>query len=91
MLKEEKVYVLRDEKLRLEIIQLYHNMPIAEHGGQWKMVELVTRSYWWPGVTKEVKQYVEGYDQCQRMKNRAEMPVEKLRSNEIPERLWQYI
>ena len=26
---------------------------------QWKMVELVTRNYWWPGVTKEVKQYVE--------------------------------
>jgi len=55
------------------------------------MVGLVTRSYWWPGVTKEVKQYVEGYDQCQRMKNRAEMPVGKLRSNEVPERLWQYI
>jgi len=52
------------------------------------MVELVTRNYWWPRVTKEVKQYVEGCDQCQRMKNRAEMPAEKLRSNEIPERSW---
>jgi len=25
------------------------------------------------------------------MKNRAEMPVGKLRSNEVPERLWQHI
>ena len=25
------------------------------------------------------------------MKNRAEMPVEKLRLNQIPERLWQHI
>jgi len=50
-----KVYVLRDEKLRLEIIWLYHDIPIAGHGEQWKMVELVTRNYWWPGVTKEVK------------------------------------
>ena len=25
------------------------------------------------------------------MKNRAEMPAEKLRPNEVPERLWQYI
>ena len=24
------------------------------------MVKLVTRNYWWPGVTKEVKRYVEG-------------------------------
>jgi len=33
VLKEEKVYVLRDEKLRLEIIWLHHDTPIAEHGG----------------------------------------------------------
>jgi len=61
------------------------------HGGQWKTVELVTRNYWWPGVTKKVKQYVERCDQCQRMKNRAEMLAGKLRPNEVPERLWQHI
>jgi len=54
-------------------------------------VELVTRNYWWLGVTKEVKRYVEEYDQCWRMKNRAEMPVGKLRLNKIPEKLWQHI
>ena len=40
---------------------------------------------------KEVKQYVEGCDQCQRMKNRAEMPAGKLRLNEVPEKPWQHI
>ena len=55
------------------------------------MVELVTRNYWWPGVTKEVKRYIEGCDQCQRMNNRAEMPAGKLRPNQVPERPWQYI
>ena len=55
------------------------------------MVELVTRNYWWLGVTKEIKRYVEGYDQCQRMKNRTEMPAGKLRPNQIPERPWQHI
>ena len=54
-------------------------------------MELVTRNYWWPGVTKEVKRYVEGCDQCQRMKNRAEMPAGKLRLNQVPERPWQHI
>ena len=55
VLKEGRVYVPKDEKLRVEIIWLHHDMLIAGHGGQWKMVELVTRNYWWPGVTKEVK------------------------------------
>ena len=87
ILKKEKVYVPRDEILRVEIIWLHHDIPIAEHGEQQKTVELVTRNYWWLGVTKEVKRYIEGCDQYQRIKNRAEMPAEKLRSNKIPERL----
>jgi len=85
-LREGKIYVPKDEKLRVEIIQLYHNMLIAEHEGQWKMVELVTRNYWWPGIMKKVKQYMKGCDQCQRIKNRAEMPAGKLRSNEVLEK-----
>ena len=34
VLKEEKVYVLKDEELRTEVIQLHHNVPAAEHGGR---------------------------------------------------------
>ena len=60
-IKERKVYVLKDEELRTEIIWLYYDVPMAGHGGKWKTVELVTRNYWWPGVTREV----EGCDLCQ--------------------------
>jgi len=45
VLKEEKVYIPKNEKLRVEIIWLHHNMPIAGYGGQWKTIELVTRNY----------------------------------------------
>jgi len=34
VLKEGKVYVLKDEMLRTEIIQLYHNTLVAGHGGK---------------------------------------------------------
>jgi len=43
VLKEGRVYVPKDEKLRVEIIRLHHDTPIAGHGGQWKTVELVTK------------------------------------------------
>ena len=65
VLKEGKVYVLKDEELRVEIIRLHHDMPTAGHGGRWKTVELVTRNYWWPGVTRDMGKYVEGCDLCQ--------------------------
>ena len=55
VLKEGRVYVPKDEKLRIEIIWLHYDMLIVGHGGQWKTMELVTRNYWWLGVTKEVK------------------------------------
>ena len=45
MLKEGKVYVPKDEKLRAEIIRLHYNMPVGGHGGQWKTTELVTRNF----------------------------------------------
>jgi len=86
MYKEGKVYVPKDKKLRAEIIRLHHDTLIGGHGGQWKMVELVTRNFWWPGITKEVKRYVEGYDACQRNKNRTEQPAGKLMPNSIPEK-----
>ena len=78
--------MLKDVELRVEIIWLYHNMPAAEHGGQQKMVELVTRTYWWLGVTRDVERYIEGYDLCQQMKNRTEKVVGKLKLGEVLEK-----
>jgi len=91
ILKEGKVYVPKDEGLRTEIIRLHHDTPVGGHGGQWKMVELVTRNFWWPGVTKEVKRYVEGCNSCQRNKNQAAAPAGKLMPNEAPEKPWTHI
>jgi len=46
VLKEGKIYVLKDKKLRAEVIQLHHDVLAAGYGGRWKTVELVTRNYW---------------------------------------------
>ena len=54
-------------------------------------MELVTRNFWWPGVTKEVKQYVEGCNACQQNKNCTEQSAGKLIPNFIPEKPWTYI
>jgi len=89
--KEGKVYVPKDDKLKTEIIRLYHNMPVGGYGGQWKTVELVTRNFWWPGVTKEMKRYMEGCDAYQWNKNHTEQPAGKLMPNSIPEKLWTHI
>jgi len=49
-------------------------------------MELVTRNYWWPGVMRDVGRYVEGYNLCQRIKNRTEKLVGKLKLSEVSEK-----
>jgi len=46
VLKKEKVYVLKDKELRMEIVWLHHDTPVTGHGGRWKMTELVMKNYW---------------------------------------------
>ena len=45
LLKKGKLYVLKDEVLRVEIIQLHHDVPVAGHGENWKIIELIMRNY----------------------------------------------
>jgi len=66
-------------------------VPAVGHGGRWKTVELVMRNYWWPGVMRDVGKYVEGCDLYQRMKNRTEELVGKLKLSEIPEKPWLHL
>ena len=91
VLKEGKIYVLKDEELRAEVVRLHHDVPAAGHGGRWKTVELVMRNYWWLGVTRDVGKYVEGCDLCQRMKNRTEELAGKLKLSKVPQKTWSHL
>ena len=77
--------MLKDKVLRVEIIQLHYDVPVAEYREKQKMTKLVTRNYQQPEVIRDVEQYMEEYNMCQRMKNRVEIPVGKLKLSEILE------
>ena len=64
MLKERKVYVLKNEELRAEIIQIHHDVLAAGHKKRWKTVELVIKNYWWPEVMRNIGRYVKGCSMC---------------------------
>ena len=86
-----KVYVPRDRRLRHDIVRAHHDTPVAGHPGRWKTVELVTRNYWWPGITQYIADYVRGCDRCNRTKTFPAMPVGKLQPNRIPDHRWQIV
>ena len=74
LLYKGKVYIPHSVKdtLQQQIVQIYYNLPSTRYPGQWKTYKLVSRNYWWPGMTTFVKKYVMGCNMYQQMKNRAQ-------------------
>ena len=58
---EGRVYVLNNKKIWEEILKGNHDSVDVGHPGQHRMLELLKRTYWWPGLKKDVKKYVQGY------------------------------
>ena len=79
--------MLKDEKLKIEIIKLHHNVLVAKHEEKQKTMKLIIRNYQQPRITKNVGKYVDKYNFGQIIKNRIEVLVEKLMVNETPEKL----
>ncbi|KAF8691051.1 hypothetical protein RHS03_08835, partial [Rhizoctonia solani] len=36
--------------LRMDLLQIFHNSPLAGHPGRQRTLELVSRTYYWPGI-----------------------------------------
>ena len=52
-----KIYV-PGAKLHCQILALCHDSKLVGHPGRWKTLELVSRNYWWPQMSRYVGKYV---------------------------------
>ena len=77
--------------LRGDIIRLHHDTAIAGHPGHYKTLELVSRNYYWPGMSRDVRQYVEACSACQRTKPRRTLLHAPLQPHAIPPHPWHTI
>jgi len=83
-----KIYVPRSLNLRRQIVALCHDTQIAEHPGRWKTLELVSRNYWWPQMSRYIGQYMSTCDLCLRTKPWRHSPVGELQPLSVPETWW---
>ena len=60
---EGRVYVPNNKELRE-----HHDLADIGHPEQHRMMELLKRTYWWPGMKEDVKKYVQGCFKCQQNK-----------------------
>jgi len=65
---EGRIYVLNNRKIKKEILKENHDLADVGYPGQYRMLELIKRTYWWPGLKEDIKKYIQGCFKCQQNK-----------------------
>jgi len=86
-----KIYVPRNVDLQRRVVSLYHDMKVAGHPRCWKTLELVSRNYWWPQMSRYIRQYISTCDLCIRTKPIRQAPVDKLHPLWILDSRWDML
>jgi transposase InsO family protein len=87
----EALYVPPDNTLRAQVLRMHHDSEYAGHFGHAKTLELLSRKYWWPRLSSDVKEYVQTCGVCQRTKHRRHAPYGELKSLPIPKGPFQQL
>ena len=88
---EGRIYVPNNRKIKEEILKENHESVDVGHPGQHRMLELLKRTYWWPGLKEDIKRYVQGCFKCQQNKVQHQRKAGELHPLEIPQGPWQEI
>jgi transposase InsO family protein len=79
------------ERQKLSILKTRHDSVSAGHPGQHKTFELVSRDFYWPGMRKYIKNYVQSCTTCQRNKASRHKPYGLLEPLPIADSPWSSI
>ena len=74
--------------LRLEVVHRTHSSGPAGHPGRVKTLDLLHRSYWWPGMSHFTATFVKDCALCFRTKTPRSAPPGFLKPLELPARPW---
>ena len=88
---ERRIYIPNNKRIREEILKENHDSVDVGHPGQHRMLELLKRTYWWPGLKENVKKYIQRCFKCQQNKVQHQRKVEELYPLEILQGPWQGI
>jgi hypothetical protein len=68
-----------------------HNVPYARHPGYQKTITAVRDQYYWPGMKKNVANFIARCMECQKLKAEHRHPMGLLQPLPIPEWKWKFV
>ena len=86
-----RILVPDDEKVKTRIIQELHSTPYSAHPGVQRTIGRVRQSFYWKGMTGDIRQFVDNCPVCQMEKSDHQPAKGRLMSTQIPEEKWKEI
>ena len=87
----DRLYVPDSDELKAELLRNYHEAPSSGHPGRARTYDLLSRSYYWPGMLAFVERWIRNCHSCRRANPSREAHQGVLRPLPIPDRPWQHI
>lgn len=88
---KNRIYIGKSGNLRTKLLQELHNSALGGHLGQHATYMRIKSLFYWPGMKKQVKEYIEDCEVCQRCKSENVVSHGLLQPLSIPEQAWSSI
>jgi hypothetical protein len=91
LMHKNRIYVPNSRELRKLVLKEMHNVPYVRHPGYQKTIAAIRSQYFWPGMKKDVVDYISRCMECQRVKVEHRHPTGLLQPLPIPEWKWEVV
>eukprot|EP00253_Pinus_taeda_P011178 PITA_11178 len=88
---KQRLYVPSQDKIKNLIMDEFHVSHYAGHPGYQKMITAIRKEYFWPGMKKDIAEYLARCLECQQIKAEHQHPAGLLQPLPIPEWKWEII
>ena len=85
------VIVPNDRELRSKLLREVHDAPTGGHLGMEKTLSRLGKLFWWPGIRREVQEYVGSCVACQANKASNQVKAGLLHPLPIPTQKWEQV
>jgi hypothetical protein len=86
-----RIYVPNSQELKKLILREMHNVPYAGHPGYQKTIAAVKSQYYWPGMKKQVVDFISICLECKKVKAEHRHPACFLQPLPIPKWKWEVV
>ena len=91
LMQDKRMYVPNIEELKKEILEEAHISAYAMHPGGTKMYHTIIPFYYWPGMKREIAEYVSSCAVCQQVKVERKKAFGLMQPLPVPRWKWENI